>query len=211
MNTLTIEREHLAAALNYIKHVGSNCTMRGEAHPQQHIVDWLEAALRSEAQREALIPVVGECGGNWCVWLNGSLPYIWAFGGKHAEQQAHQLAEGIRRHLASPPPQPAPEVAELVKNLLLRARSLYRSDEDQSSDPIIQRDVALLRQAAAALSARRVSEEAMRAFIGKEISGWLYDDSAQIGPKRIIIGNNFDMLKDRIVMGVLRLAGGEHG
>lgn len=33
------------AALNYIRHVGSNWTMRGEPHPQQWIVDGLEAAV----------------------------------------------------------------------------------------------------------------------------------------------------------------------
>jgi len=36
-------------ALNYIRHVGSNWTMRGEPHPQQWIVDGLEAAAKGKA------------------------------------------------------------------------------------------------------------------------------------------------------------------
>jgi hypothetical protein len=34
-------------ALAYIKHVGANHTMRGEPHPQQWLVDKLEANLNS--------------------------------------------------------------------------------------------------------------------------------------------------------------------
>lgn len=37
--------EMIQAALNYIKHVGANWTMRGEPHPQQWIVDGLERIL----------------------------------------------------------------------------------------------------------------------------------------------------------------------
>ena len=46
-----VPREQLQDSLNYIKHCGANVTMRGHPHPQQHIVDWLEAAL-SAAPKE---------------------------------------------------------------------------------------------------------------------------------------------------------------
>ena len=42
---VTIKREHLQDALNYIKHCGANAVMRGQPHPQQQIVDWLSSAL----------------------------------------------------------------------------------------------------------------------------------------------------------------------
>jgi hypothetical protein len=38
----------LDSALNYVKHLGANHTMRGKPHPQQWIVDGLEALLASE-------------------------------------------------------------------------------------------------------------------------------------------------------------------
>lgn len=40
--------EHLYAALNYILHAGSSFTLRGEPHPQQQIVDWMQKATFSE-------------------------------------------------------------------------------------------------------------------------------------------------------------------
>ena len=45
---VVVPRERLQAALNYIKHVGANTIMRGEPHPQQQIVDWLDAAMREQ-------------------------------------------------------------------------------------------------------------------------------------------------------------------
>lgn len=39
-------KEAMRDALAYIKHVGANHTMRGEPHPQQWIVDKLEALLK---------------------------------------------------------------------------------------------------------------------------------------------------------------------
>ena len=50
-DTVRVPREHLQDALNYIKHCGANAVMRGQPHPQQQIVDWLEAPL-SAAQKE---------------------------------------------------------------------------------------------------------------------------------------------------------------
>jgi hypothetical protein len=52
------QRTMVEAALNYINHVGSNWTMRGEPHPQQWIVDGLAAFLAapSEAPREGATP-----------------------------------------------------------------------------------------------------------------------------------------------------------
>ena len=38
-------------ALNYIKHVGGNWTMRGEPHPQQWIVDGLERCTSQEESK----------------------------------------------------------------------------------------------------------------------------------------------------------------
>ena len=42
---LAAAQEAMRNALNYIKHVGSNQTMKGLPHPQQWIADQLEAAL----------------------------------------------------------------------------------------------------------------------------------------------------------------------
>lgn len=35
----------MADCLAYIRHVGANQTMRGEPHPQQWLVDWLESTI----------------------------------------------------------------------------------------------------------------------------------------------------------------------
>lgn len=53
----TISVEHLTAALNYVKHIGAGHIMRGEPHPQQHIVDWLTDALTT-ATEQPLLPTV---------------------------------------------------------------------------------------------------------------------------------------------------------
>lgn len=45
--SVSIPRDDLMAALNYIEHVGANWTMRGQEHPQKWIVDKLHAALDS--------------------------------------------------------------------------------------------------------------------------------------------------------------------
>lgn len=52
------DQEMIESALRYIQHVGANHVMRGEAHPQQWIVDGLERILaqRSEKQDNALDP-----------------------------------------------------------------------------------------------------------------------------------------------------------
>jgi hypothetical protein len=42
---VVVPREHLKAAFNYIAHCGANAVMKGNPHPQQKIVDWLNAAL----------------------------------------------------------------------------------------------------------------------------------------------------------------------
>jgi len=42
---VAVSRGQLQDALNYIKHCGANAIMRGQPHPQQMIVDWIEAAL----------------------------------------------------------------------------------------------------------------------------------------------------------------------
>lgn len=34
--------------------------------------------------------------------------------------------------------------------------------------------------------------------VDKIINDWIHDEKAQIGPKRILVGNNFDMLSQRI-------------
>ena len=50
MSKRSVPVEHLTAALNYIKHCGANAIMRGQPHPQQQIVDWLEHALAAPEQ-----------------------------------------------------------------------------------------------------------------------------------------------------------------
>lgn len=45
--------ELLQGALNYIKHVGANQTMRGQQHPQQWLVDGLEQLLHAEEAKKA--------------------------------------------------------------------------------------------------------------------------------------------------------------
>lgn len=52
------QREILEAALNYIKHIGANHTMRGEPHPQQWIVDGLERVLSAPSHEAP--PATGE-------------------------------------------------------------------------------------------------------------------------------------------------------
>jgi hypothetical protein len=47
-DAVTLPREQLEAAYNYIMHCGANAIMRGEPHPQQQIVEWLETALASK-------------------------------------------------------------------------------------------------------------------------------------------------------------------
>lgn len=54
VDKVTLPREQLQAAYNYILHCGSNATARGEPHPQQQIVDWLEAALEPIPDDEAV-------------------------------------------------------------------------------------------------------------------------------------------------------------
>jgi hypothetical protein len=51
---VTIPREQLEAAFNYIMHCGSNAIMRGEEHPQKQIVDWLELALAQPPNAEEI-------------------------------------------------------------------------------------------------------------------------------------------------------------
>ena len=43
---VTENRKVMQDALNYIRHVGANHVMRGQPHPQQWIVDELEAVLK---------------------------------------------------------------------------------------------------------------------------------------------------------------------
>jgi hypothetical protein len=45
---VSVPKDIYEGALCYIKHVGSNWTMRGEPHPQQWLVDGLERCGRSE-------------------------------------------------------------------------------------------------------------------------------------------------------------------
>lgn len=42
------EIETLESALNYIKHTGSNFTVKGLPHPQQHIIDDLEELIENK-------------------------------------------------------------------------------------------------------------------------------------------------------------------
>ena len=49
---VSVPKDIYEGALNYIRHVGSNWTMRGEPHPQQWIVDGLERCGRSSQQEE---------------------------------------------------------------------------------------------------------------------------------------------------------------
>jgi hypothetical protein len=47
---VSVPKDIYEGALCYIKHVGSNWTMRGEPHPQQWLVDGLERCGRSEGK-----------------------------------------------------------------------------------------------------------------------------------------------------------------
>jgi hypothetical protein len=49
---VSVPKDIYEGALCYIKHVGSNWTMRGEPHPQQWLVDGLERCGRSPREGE---------------------------------------------------------------------------------------------------------------------------------------------------------------
>lgn len=51
------DKETIEAALRYIQHVGANHVMRGEAHPQQWIVDGLERILSAPTEARRIVTV----------------------------------------------------------------------------------------------------------------------------------------------------------
>ena len=127
-------------------------------------------------------------------WQDGDCPMCGHENGGHYGDCSTAISS------ASPPPQPAPEVGELVKAL---------QDEADWQDEHFHRagTSGMLRQAASALSARRVSEEVWEVFnrTTSLIFATESDADTYIGKHGSSVGLN------KISRRVLRLAGGEHG
>ena len=162
-----------------------------------------DMALRSEPAQ----PVASKRDTDWILAIGAALGMDSGFSIPIVPEVEpfRQLFAALR---ASPPPQPAPEVAELARRLLASKHDHYECedcwyscaticcDESRKSDKCdcgATEENALKDEAASALSARRVSEA--EAEIARS-SLWrlLTEDEA-----------------DTLGRAVLRLAGGEHG
>lgn len=164
---LAMAREAMEPALRYIQHVGANHTMRGEAHPQQRIVDLLTRALKNarqvgDAEQHAIDEA--ECTNHaaaapsstgepiaWRYRYDSVYDSGWKYTNKKRLDHPDNLIEEPLYATAPDAPvrsvEPAPEVAELVSTL-----ARYAECDGASTHTLVPRTT--LRQAAEALGRR---------------------------------------------------------
>ena len=167
-----------------------------------------DMALRSEAQPVGWWPSVEA--------VAIARTFFYGAAGLVTAQQVAEVcgSEVIRidklPHYASPPPPPAPEVAELVNTLNAWA------DATEAGTCVLDRldQATELRQAASALSARRVGEEALKVyaafFDASEVWRKLpwYKDGRN-DAEREAVAEQLDVAHEAVIE--FRLAGVEHG